>query len=625
MANKNSKYGGNTLIALLPKIQPPHGEKDNPRWPSFAREVFHRAMECVLEPFILPSKDGVAIHCGDGQTRSLVPWLAMANTDLEEAFMYVGHRGVNALYPCPRCKIPHEEQSLFHPTLDLRTQEETKCAIEDALLLQENVRKSASSNLLKSMSLYGIKNSWWKLSRCDVFKALSFDILHSIWSGIWGKHLWLLLLEAIDAKDHSKLNYRACTAPSFPSLAIIPQIAKPDFADGKKYWSILQQILPLIHDLLPSRYLPFLNLIRIIAHITIYSLFKTQTISRIKRGHALVQEFFTALQPVKQLFPKKDFDFIKLHQLLHLFHDIEDKGPWEWLSTITGENLHQGLILAYESSNKKNVGYQIVRSENRSMALSRIRFRLEARQLLKEIEAASMELGGDDTVDPVTAKGITDTLEGLALLKTKHILSGVERKFAHSCDIEEMGGYFEGWKGREWFNGFHSKLIASLQHQYQQSQAEDEPLREFPLDSVPLRIYRTFEHEYYSCDNGTPCVDLIRCSPNFFHKIRFDTVLVQVSEGTQPARLHLIFRIEAYNQIWELAFVTFFTLLPQSPIDKVIGMNRYQEAMIGEFISLDAVIRSCYMVPIDQGIRQFYLNPLAAADLDLFLRTSPIQ
>ncbi|PVF94154.1 hypothetical protein CPB86DRAFT_62796 [Serendipita vermifera] len=74
MANKNSKYGGNTPIALLPKIQPPHGEKDNPRWPSFAREVFHRAMECVLEPFILPSKDGVAIHCGDGQTRSLVPW-----------------------------------------------------------------------------------------------------------------------------------------------------------------------------------------------------------------------------------------------------------------------------------------------------------------------------------------------------------------------------------------------------------------------------------------------------------------------------------------------------------------------------------------------------------------------
>jgi hypothetical protein len=28
-----------------------------------------------------------------------------------------------------------------------------------------------------------------------VHKALSFDVLHTIWLGVWGKHLWPLLLE----------------------------------------------------------------------------------------------------------------------------------------------------------------------------------------------------------------------------------------------------------------------------------------------------------------------------------------------------------------------------------------------------------------------------------------------
>jgi hypothetical protein len=48
-----------------------------------------------------------------------------------------------------------------------------------------------------------------------------------------------------------------------------------------------------------------------------------------------------------------------MHQLTHLFSDIRRKGTCENFSCVIGEGFHQGLIKAYESSNKKNVAQQV--------------------------------------------------------------------------------------------------------------------------------------------------------------------------------------------------------------------------------------------------------------------------
>jgi hypothetical protein len=60
------------------------------------------------------------------------------------------------------------------------------------------------------------------------------------------------------------------------------------------------------------------------------------------------------------LFPDKDFNFPKMHQLVHLFDDIWNKGSVDYLSCVLGENFHQRLIEAYCASNGKEAVKQVL-------------------------------------------------------------------------------------------------------------------------------------------------------------------------------------------------------------------------------------------------------------------------
>lgn len=49
-----------------------------------------------------------------------------------------------------------------------------------------------------------------------------------------------------------------------------------------------------------------------------------------------------------------------MHQLVHLFDDIWNKGTIDYLSCVLGENFHQGLIEAYCASNGKEAVKQVL-------------------------------------------------------------------------------------------------------------------------------------------------------------------------------------------------------------------------------------------------------------------------
>jgi hypothetical protein len=69
--------------------------------------------------------------------------------------------------------------------------------------------------------------------------------------------------------------------------------------------------------------------------------------------------FLTGIKVVKRLFPEKNFNFPKMHQLSHLVRDIRQKGTADYLGCMVGENFHQGLIKAYQASNKRDAIYQV--------------------------------------------------------------------------------------------------------------------------------------------------------------------------------------------------------------------------------------------------------------------------
>jgi hypothetical protein len=202
--------------------------------------------------------------------------------------------------------------------------------------------------------------------------------------------------------------------------------------------------------------------------------------------------------------------------------------------------------------------------------------------------------------------------------------------------IQEKRGYFKGFVQKPQFSQFHDQLLhylKSLKEEYREGYQEPPDGDPGAALSVCIRIsgflrlifsqikpYRHIKHTYYSLDDRLPHRDYIRCTPEFYGRERFDTILVDVGGSFRPARLHLVFNVTAYDVVWQLARVTYFTALPSTPIDRVIGMKRYEEQESGEFIHLASIIRSCYMTPIFSEPREFYMNDLAAGDVDLFLR-----
>ena len=121
-------------------------------------------------------------------------------------------------------------------------------------------------------------------------------------------------------------------------------------------------------------------------------------------------------------------------------------------------------------------------------------------------------------------------------------------------------------------------------------------------------------------DDGIATPDIIHCNPRCYHRVRFDTILVDIGQGWyRPARLHLVFELTVYQLRWQLARVTYFTQLKTRREDRIIGMDRYEEERCGEFIFLDSILRSCYMQPDPRSPGYFYLNNLATGSTDLYL------
>ncbi|KAG8788672.1 hypothetical protein FRC15_002829 [Serendipita sp. 397] len=647
LANRNSAFAGNTMIALFPKMDPPAGENEDKNWPTTMRKVYHKALEIALEPFKEASKSGTWTYCGDGTLRRVFPSFLIINQDLLEQYLASLSRGNNALHGCPRCHVPRAQLYDLSGEWDLRSQDNMQAVVQKANQLLSEGRTGESEALLKSTGIYLVENAYWGISRCDVHDALSFDILHSIWLGIWGKHLWPLLRGCLSADGISELTYRLKTAPSFPNLLRVPALDTVEFSDGRKYFSILQQIIPFAVDLIPRNQYPLLQVIRILADITMIASFHMQLSSRIDWGEECVKKFGELIKTLCEsgLYNADVFNFPKMHQLSHLFHDIRRKGTSDFLHCILGENFHQGLKLAYSTSNKRDATQQIVRNEERIELMSRIRFR---------IESFKSAFGTDESSQPDLEEDETEADNGLEedpsimdnrmprYAMPRLPLIGIEtKKGVDTLLIQQQRGYFSSALGIRCFEQFHRMVLAFINRTYEdivqndhggqvnsrlgQTGSTDRHQGAYFPASLPIIPFRAIKHSFYSKDDGNECQELIRCNPLCFGSIRFDTVLIQTMDGLRPARLHLVFESSHHGLYWQLALVTYFTAYPASATDGIVGMRRYQEEMKGEIISLHSIVRSCYMSPVSLGPRNFYLNDLVAGDVDLYIRLNNIQ
>ena len=97
----------------------------------------------------------------------------------------------------------------------------------------------------------------------DVYSGLSFDELHTLWLGLWSKHLFTLVKDVIKDQNFAtpgldildqryvplislnrrvliKINFSIKLIPRFPGLRHFDHISGELFPDGKQALAILQ-------------------------------------------------------------------------------------------------------------------------------------------------------------------------------------------------------------------------------------------------------------------------------------------------------------------------------------------------------------------------------------------------
>ena len=180
-------------------------------------------------------------------------------------------RGVAANHPCPRCKVHKSEQHQLLIPLELRTHDGSQATLTEYQSLVTRKQTGQAQALLTAQGLYpievslhtsrllvliSVQNAFWTLANTDIHDALSFETVHSIWIGTFGSHYFPLIIGTLSSERKGILVdryvvliqstfpiltlHRFQSAPSFSNLKRIYKIDALSFADGKKYFSVLQ-------------------------------------------------------------------------------------------------------------------------------------------------------------------------------------------------------------------------------------------------------------------------------------------------------------------------------------------------------------------------------------------------
>ncbi|KAI0309540.1 hypothetical protein OF83DRAFT_1071905, partial [Amylostereum chailletii] len=178
------------------------------------------------------------LTCGDSITRVLYPGILIASLDGEEAAVFCCLRAALANYPCPKCLVHHNDlhrlvASFTSRTPDLMQQVLAHAASESS--------KTRADKHLQDYGVHDTEHFLWGFRFSDPYAAYSYDTLHSDDLGKWGKHLWTLILNALENEQcKGSLTQNMSHVPPWPNLKHFNNVTTVEHADGQAFLDILK-------------------------------------------------------------------------------------------------------------------------------------------------------------------------------------------------------------------------------------------------------------------------------------------------------------------------------------------------------------------------------------------------
>ncbi|KAH8991781.1 hypothetical protein EDB86DRAFT_3065116 [Lactarius hatsudake] len=508
---------------------------------------------------VMHSKTGCWLECGDGVERWLFPIVLILSADYKEQCVMSLTRGAMSNFPCPICLVKHDKLTDLTKNWPRRTAAHTQEIVQQA---QSFTHARDCEALLSKFGLRNVQNVFWQLQHTDPHRALSFDRLHSNNTGVFGYHLWEVFkghVEGYGRQAVAQVDDQFCAVPRWSGLNHFQGVMKISFTDGTKFEDISKILIFTAHNIIPWECSEQVGKLLLCEH----------TEHTIAIGRQELHKFGHHMQ---------NWNFPKMHALVHSFDNIEAKGASRNYNTKPNEKLHGPLKKAYaRQTNFKNVAPQILRVEHAKFMSILICNHID------ELDVASRESVADETSHETVADEVTDDP-----IPNQETLSTPTLSVIQDGGVSEQRGkvFYDGHivlHSRQapailssFGNAFHRCLATWLTAERTAAAANTPgPLPRAVVLSPDDLIteYRSIKVVYESRVDQKQYIDRLHCSPRFHGNERHDFIMVLTTHGHFFAQLRLVFTVSVTNNVYSVCLI--------QPLNAPISTQRVKDRELG--------------------------------------------
>ncbi|KAJ7647440.1 hypothetical protein FB45DRAFT_1019687 [Roridomyces roridus] len=372
-----SGNGGSTLVGFPPEIAhiDPKNLKSNERsdYDRIKRLIYREVCRRILASIKDLSHTGEALRFGDGVVCFAHPGVLIESMDLEELAAWLTIRNSRSLHPCPQCLVHHDDLPDITRTFPKRTTQGMVKVVRTA----PNSSATARNEHFKKHGLHDFKHFLWEFKNSDAYGAASLDKLHVFDGGVWGRHLWKVIVAVLQKMNRaSEFNENFDNLPRWRDLAHLSAPTTIDYSEGETFLTILKCALPCLVQLMPNKSC-LVRVVRIMQKINIMLGLEVATKTRLDLLDSMIAEYESICLEINDEFGK-DFRFLKQHMLSHASADIRAKGATRNTTTRVGEGFQQEVSAMYKKTNGKRAEHQISVIDEKEETLAYLDMKVDA-------------------------------------------------------------------------------------------------------------------------------------------------------------------------------------------------------------------------------------------------------
>ncbi|THH03596.1 hypothetical protein EW145_g6149 [Phellinidium pouzarii] len=335
------------ILGYLPKVKFQcfeGGSDDEAR--SRIWNFFHHCMRVLLVPLIEAGENGIEMLCVDGFSRIVFPILAAYVADYPEQCLVTCCKS----FRCPKCVVPRAELA-----------SKKKYPLREPDKTLELLRRNAEPFRINAPAAFitqGLRPMyppfWADLPHCNIFTAITPDLLHQLHKGVFKDHLvsWCLT-----TASGGELDARFKCVPAFTGLRQFKKgITSVTQWTGKEHKQMQRVFVALVSGCIPAW---LLRITRALVDFIFYARFQSHTTDSLHAMQAALNLFHADMDKVVENGIRKDMELPKFASLVHYCEAIMALGTVDSFNTEWSERQHIETKEGFRASNRRNPFAQI--------------------------------------------------------------------------------------------------------------------------------------------------------------------------------------------------------------------------------------------------------------------------